>query len=255
MKTIDNDRQYSLGKIIAIWFCSAIPMSVLAFVVTPLMISRINLHPGIIFWMAMIVGLTWQFLLSLIILKLDGHKFIWKTIQNRLKFTKPEHPVKGYKSNRLLLWTIPFIVLSAILQIIKIPDIESLLFPFIDHLPQYDIGDLATPDFKGAWWILPILVISMIFNYILGEELLYRGILLPKMKGVFGKWDWFANGVFFGLYHLHKPQMFITAALTTGFLFAFPSKKFKSTWMAVIIHGAEGVFIFVLVLGILLGFV
>ena len=29
---------------------------------------------------------------------------------------------------------------------------------------------------------------SMLFNYILGEELLFRGVLLPRMNGVFGRW-------------------------------------------------------------------
>lgn len=252
---MDNDKQYSLLKILAIWFCSALPMPILAFVVTPFMIPKINLHPGIVYWMAMIAGLIWQFILSLVILKIDGHEFIWREVCQRLRFTKPEHPLTGNKSYRLLLWTIPFIALSGILQIIRIPDIETMIFPFIKNLPQYNIGDLASPDFKGEWWLLILLIISMLFNYILGEELLYRGILLPKMKGAFGKWDWFANGVLFGLYHLHKPQMFISAALSTGFLFAFPSKKFKSTWMAVIIHGVEGVFIFFLVLGVILGLV
>src|SRR5215203_4416199 len=44
----------------------------------------------------------------------------------------------------------------------------------------------------------------MIFNYILGEELIFRGVLLPRMAGVFGRWDWVANSVLFGLYHVHK---------------------------------------------------
>ena len=73
------------------------------------------------------------------------------------------------------------------------------------------------------------------------------------MAGAFGKWDWFANGVLFGLYHLHKPQIIFWSVLLTGILFSYPSKRFRSNWMAVIIHGAEGVFIFFLILGIVLG--
>ena len=36
----------------------------------------------------------------------------------------------------------------------------------------------------------------MIFNYILGEELLFRGVLLPRMNGGIGRWDWVANTQF-----------------------------------------------------------
>lgn len=250
---VNKDSQYSLRKIIIIWLCSALPMPVLAFIVTPFIIPKVDLHPGIVYWLAIIIGMVWQFILSLIILKTDGHKLTWSELSKRLRFVTPVHPKTGVKSSRLLLWVIPFIVLSGLLQMLRIPDIESALFPFIDNLPQYDMADLATPEFKGAWWIMGVLFISMLFNYILGEELLYRGVLLPKMKGVFGKYDWFANGVLFGLYHLHKPHMFIRSALITGFLFAFPSAKFKSSWMAVLIHGVEGVFILFLVLGIMLG--
>lgn len=247
------DKQYSLKKIIIIWILSVLPMPILAFVITPLLIPKIDLHPGIIYWMAMIVGMNWQFVLSIIILKTDGYEIKWSVIRKRMKYQKPKNPKTGKSSYWLFLWVIPFIIFSGSLQLVNIPNIGTMIFPFINSLPQYDIGSLATPEFEGAWWILGLCLTSSVFNYLLGEEFLYRGILLPRMTGVFGKWDWFANGVLFGCYHLHKPQMFLTSALVSGFLFAFPAKRFQSSWMAVIIHGAEGLFILVLVLGVILG--
>jgi CAAX protease family protein len=92
---------------------------------------------------------------------------------------------------------------------------------------------------------------SLLFNYLLGEELLFRGVLLPKMAGVFGRWDWVANTVLFGLYHVHKiwawPSM-----ITTSFGYAWAARRFRSQWMSVIVHGIEGYFI-VLVVAILAG--
>ena len=90
-------------------------------------------------------------------------------------------------------------------------------------------------------------------NYLLGEEFLFRGILLPKMKGVFGKYYWFFNGVLFGLYHIHKPGIMFWSAIFTGFLFSYLPKRFQSSWMSVIVHGAEALFILFLILGIVLG--
>ena len=52
---------------------------------------------------------------------------------------------------------------------------------------------------------------------------------------------------------LSKPHIIFWSALTTGFLFSYPAKRFKSNWMAVIIHGAEGLFILFLIIGIVLG--
>jgi len=56
--------------------------------------------------------------------------------------------------------------------------------------------------FAGAWAVLGLFAFNALFNSILGEELLFRGVLLPRMKAVFGRWDWLANGVLFGVYHL-----------------------------------------------------
>jgi hypothetical protein len=71
---------------------------------------------------------------------------------------------------------------------------------------------------------------------------------------VFGKWDWFFTGVFFALfYHLHKPQGILYQALFSGLIFSYPARRFRSNWMAVIIHAIEAPIALVIVLGIILG--
>ncbi len=249
------DEQYSLKKILIIWALSAIPMAILAFVVTPFLIPILGLPPAIVYWMAIIVGLMWQFVLSILILKNEGHDLKWSSIHKRMKYQKPQNPKTGKASNWLFLWVLPFILLSALIQSgsIGLPDVDSVVAPYIQDLHQYDLSVLATPEYKGAWWILGLFLVTMVFNYFLGEEFIYRGILLPKMNGVFGKWDWLANGVLFGFYHLHKPQIILSTALLFGFVFAFPSRYFQSSWMALIIHGLEGLFGLTLVLGVILG--
>ena len=34
----------------------------------------------------------------------------------------------------------------------------------------------------GAWWFFGLYVVNAVFNTILGEEFLFRGVLLPKME-------------------------------------------------------------------------
>jgi uncharacterized protein len=249
------DKQYSLTKILTIWALSAIPMGILAFVITPKVAAVTNWPPLITYWIAIVFGLIWQFILSLMILKTDGHDLKWQTIVTRMKYQKPVNPKTGKSGYWLLLWTIPFILLSAVIQsgILSLPDIDSLMAPLIQYLPKYDLSSLATAEYKGAWWILGLFIVTSVFNYFLGEEFMYRGILLPKMNGVFGKWDWFFNGILFGFYHLHKPQIILSTALYFGFVFAFPSRLFQSNWMAVIIHGLEGLLGVLVILGIILG--
>ncbi len=104
----------------------------------------------------------------------------------------------------------------------------------------------------GAWWFFALFVVQAMFNTILGEEFLFRGVLLPKMEAVFGRWSWVANSVLFGLYHLHQPWG-IPNSVLTGLLYTFPTYHFRSTWMSIILHSAQSVYFAFLMLGVVLG--
>jgi len=80
----------------------------------------------------------------------------------------------------------------------------------------------------------------------------FRGVLLPKMEGAFGKWDWVANGVMFSLYHLHQPWG-ILATLSGDLLLAFSGKRFRSNWFPIILHSGQSIFFLFLILGLVLG--
>ncbi len=111
---------------------------------------------------------------------------------------------------------------------------------------------LASPEFKGAWWVLGITLVSFVFNYFLGEEFLWHGVLLPKMRGVFGKYDWVANAVLFGFYHLMKPWN-LPSVIVSNLTYSWPASRFRSNWMAIIVHGAEVLPTLVMVLAVILG--
>lgn len=70
------------------------------------------------------------------------------------------------------------------------------------------------------------------------------------MRGVFGRRDWVANGALFALYHLHQPWSIPSTLVDGIFLIAYPSRRFESTWMGIIVHSSQQVFgiIFVLTL-------
>jgi len=106
----------------------------------------------------------------------------------------------------------------------------------------------------GAWGFYGLFLVLAVFN-ILGEEFLFRGVLLSKMEGVFGKWDWVANGALFGTYHLHQPWVVLAAAFGGIFFFAFPAKRWRSTWLAIIAHNVGNIIFLPLILLIVLGLI
>ena len=119
-----------------------------------------------------------------------------------------------------------------------------------------DFADFLDSDrgedfFRGAWGWFAVVVVFAVFNTVLGEELLFRGLLLPRMKGAFGKWDWVANGVLFAVYHLHTPWV-IPTTLIDIFALSYPSRRFQSAWMGIIVHSVQSVVVIGVVLALVL---
>jgi membrane protease YdiL (CAAX protease family) len=85
------------------------------------------------------------------------------------------------------------------------------------------------------------------------EELLFRGLLLPRMRSAFGKRDYIANGALFTLYHVHQPWS-MPATLIDGVVNqAYPTRRFQSTWMGLITHTIPSIVIIGFVLSLVLG--
>ncbi len=68
---------------------------------------------------------------------------------------------------------------------------------------------------------------------------------------MFGRWDWVANTVLFGLYHVHK-IWFWPSIMASSFAYAWTAKRYRSIWLAMIVHGVEGFFV-IMVLAVILG--
>jgi uncharacterized protein len=247
-----ESEQYSLAKILAIWALVAAPMAVLAFVVAPVIIPRTTLHPGLVHWMLIVVGMIWQFVVSLAILRHELGGLHWPTIKKRIWLNLPRDPRTGRPRKVLFLWTVPAIAgnyLAAYLVGWVDTAWTNVLGGFRE--PSYmSTEGLADPQFQGQWWILGLTLTSMLFNYLLGEELLFHGVLLPRMAGVFGRWDWVANSVLFGLYHAHR--IWHWPSLIASCFDAWAARRYRSLWMSVIVHGVQGYFI-VLVVAVLAG--
>lgn len=241
----DNEGQYSLTKILIIWAAVALPMPIMAFWLAPILAIELKISPLLLIWLLLIGGMIWQFILSVCLLYHELEEFTWSAICDRIWLKKPCDPKTGKTSYWLFWWLIPAFAFYAVIELTPVVDVIGRLilipFPFLELLPDLDLADLGnTEEFTGAWWLMAVAVVSCIFNYVLGEELLFRGILLPKMQGVFGKWDWFANSVLFALYHLHRPLQML------GFIFGdlvwiLSSRYFRSIWFAIILHGIEAI--------------
>ncbi len=248
-------KQYSLWQILGIWALAALPMALLTWVVAPAIIPLSPLAPGITFWLLMIAGMAWEFVVSLVIMYRELGTLRWSAIRQRVWLQTPLEPGSGRPNARLFWWLVPALLFSGLINLgiggyLDAP--MGWLFPGLQPAPFMDMQQLASPAFRGQWWLLGIALLASIFNYFLGEEFLFRGVLLPRMQGVFGKADWLANGVLFGLYHLHKPWN-IPGIIASAFAMTWPSARFRSNWMAIVVHGVEMIPLLIIVLAVILG--
>lgn len=255
--------QYSLGRILAIWALAAIPMAILSWLVFPRVSPNYASDPlgaGVTRLILLTIGLIWLFVLSMIIVRREEGDLHWPTVKRRLRLNAPRDPKTGETRRRLWLWLVPFLLATVLWELALAPSVSRLwvsVLPFLAEPPGYSFAAVFESQeilhrLAGAWWFLALFVVSAIFNTILGEEFLFRGVLLPKMEGVFGKWSWVANGVLFGFYHLHQPWGIFDSIVAGAVLYAFPSRRFRSTWMGVVVHSAQSVYFAFLILGIVL---
>ena len=247
--------QYTLWQILGIWVLVALPMALLAWVVAPAVIPYSPFAPGITVWMLLIAGMTWQFVVSLVIIYRELGTLRWSAIRQRCWLQTPRDPKTDQPNPRLYWWLVVPLLYNTLMGIVLIKYLDApmtWLFPALKAPAYMDMSGLAGPAYKGQWWLLGIALLSLVLNYFLGEEFLWHGVLLPKMRGVFGKYDWVANSVLFGLYHLHKPWA-LPSVIATNLAYSWPARRFHSNWMAIIVHGVEGLPLLVIVLAVILG--
>src|SRR5512143_2723596 len=96
--------QYSLWQILGIWALVALPMALLAWVVTPAIIPYIPLHPSITYWLLMIAGMGWQFIVALVIIYRELGTLRWSAIRQRTCLQTPRDPKTDQPNPKLYWW-------------------------------------------------------------------------------------------------------------------------------------------------------
>jgi membrane protease YdiL (CAAX protease family) len=237
--------QLGLGAIFAVWAAAAVPMAVLSWLVAPALADRFAGAGHVPLFKALnvclAVGLAWEFVLVASLVWREQRTFRWSTIREALWLRSPRSPKTGRTGGRIWLVVIPLIIATFIESLIPLGAPADRDFGTF-------IGSHAGKAFlHGAWGWYALMLVWFVFNTVLGEELLFRGFLLPRMKGVFKRKDWLANGVLFAGYHLHMPWTIPGTLLIDTFAVAYPVKRYRSAWIGIAVHSAQSVFFAVLI--------
>jgi uncharacterized protein len=238
--------QYAVRRILAVWAAAALPMAALSWLVAPTLKDSFAGTGSVQLVKALIVcltaGMIWQFVLVAALLRREQGTLRWTTTREALRLRSPQSPRSGRVGGRIWLILVPLILVAAVVDGV----------PFVDGPSNRDFGTFLGSDaghafLSGAWGWYALILVMFLFNTVLGEELLFRGFLLPRMNRAFGRGDWLANGVLFAAYHLHEPWAMPSAFLDT-FIYAYPTKRYRSAWIGIAVHSASSVFLGIVIL-------
>lgn len=239
--------QYTLAGVLGTWAAAALPMAALFWGIGPLLAH--TLHGPTALTRALILvataGLAWQFLLVLILVHREQGSLRWPVLKDALWLHAPRSPRTGRRGRWAWLVVIPLILGFGVEEELQLRPPEGR------NMGAFLFSDAGHTFLSGNWGWFSILAAMVVLNTVLGEELLFRGLLLPRMQGVFGRWDWAANGALFAFYHLHEPWA-IPWTLLDAFLLAYPSKRYNSALIGIAVHSAQSVLIVGVVLALVL---
>jgi membrane protease YdiL (CAAX protease family) len=228
--------QYSWAQVLGIWAAVTIPMSVLGWLVAPWAAHHV-VHTRDPFIDSLVVsfdvGLLWMVALVLIVVRREQGSLGWSAVKDALWLHAPVDPRTGLGWRRVWLWAVLFTVGTGVVNALPIDPSG----PLPRDLPHAIVTERVADYFSGNWVGFGLIVLNA-FAAPVAEELVFRGLLLPRTRALFGSANVVANSALFTLYHLHQPwsmpATFIDGALNQ----AYPTQRFGSSWLGIITHTA-----------------
>jgi membrane protease YdiL (CAAX protease family) len=195
---------------------------------------------------------------ALLAYRLEGNPWRWSDMKVRLRL----QPIRG----KAWLWVL------GVLGVCVISDasFDGLgkwlasfpLFAPPDYFPPpfnprfeivFPMVEFLGAPFKGNWAIFwlwaPLSLVSM-----LGEELLWRGYILPRQELSLGRWAWVLNGLLWAyLFHAGLKWQFI-GMWPSMLLTAWIAQRLKNTWASSVVHvGGNAILFWTFLLAGILG--
>lgn len=168
--------QYRLSSIAAVWASAAVPMAAIAWVAAPLTSRALGGPAPLVsaLFLSLTAGLVWQCALVLFLVRREQGSLRLSVLKEALWLRAPRSPRTGRSGGRVWLMLMPFIALFAAEQFVP-----ALPGPVNRHFATFLGSGTGHAFFHGSWGWFALVVVMGLFNTVLGEELLFRGLLLP----------------------------------------------------------------------------
>ena len=169
--------------------------------------------------------------------RLEGRDWNWTGIRDRLRLQR--------MTRRDWAWTLGLVLATFAIQYAIGPVaawFSGVTFyqaprEFSDFMAGMRRADFGF-DLTGRWDVWLFITIGMLVFNICGEELWWRGVILPRQELVFGKWAWLVNGLLWDLFHFfyHTNLGSVVGYLAATVPLAYVAQRTRNTWPGIIAH-------------------
>lgn len=130
------------------------------------------------------------------------------------------------------LWTVGALVAIGLLSVGSLAILEATQG---QRPPMFFVP--MEPLTSGRYWILAAWLPFFVLN-ILGEEFVWRGVVLPRQEAAFAQWAWLVNGAGHLLLHLPTGLPILLTLWPTALILPYVVQRRRNTWVGVVIHAA-----------------
>jgi membrane protease YdiL (CAAX protease family) len=218
-----NHKGYGISKVLLIFAAASLLLFFETHFVIPRLSNITGLEPVILWFIVAGFGMFLPLLfVSYYLLRREEKKINLNTWKDRLRFKR--------MTGRDWLWSLAGIILIGLISYLIMSLIESNT-EFNRHPPFMSFEPL-TPD---RYWVMLLWLPYWILN-IMGEEILWRGVILTRQEAVSGKYSWIVNAVGWSIFHISFGwQLFITM-IPVLFILPYIVQRTGNTWNGVVIH-------------------
>ncbi len=182
--------------------------------------------------------LALMFFAALVLYKIEGNAWRIADFKRRMRI----NPLKKADWLWIAILIAGYFALLLLLTPLTNRIAQIPLFSPPDFFPsEINPNKVSTPGYawgyelSGQFWVVIVYFVGWFFN-IFGEELLFRGMLLPRQVEKYGAKAWIYHGIIWGLWHCFwKWQLVLYIPFTL--LFSYAVYKRKNTSIGIIAHG------------------
>jgi membrane protease YdiL (CAAX protease family) len=186
------------------------------------------------------IPLVLMFASALIAYRLEGHPLTWSAFSERMRFPKPRGKDVliglGLFAATVAGYALFSIAATALVKhgILPLPANRSIMDDPNTGFSWALFDRAAGGRLHGQWPIALLFLVAYFFN-VAGEELWWRGYVLPRQELVFGRHTWIVHGLLWAGFHAYK-YWEVLALVPVCLLIAFAAQRLRNNWPGTMVH-------------------